>query len=223
MDYHTCSYTQNVLSQKWFDLCPQIDEWNILNPLSSLSLWQFNAIELFPGTRQLVACAAADNVGNSGSGGRLDWGSLSNPPHAVASCPRAHPCCPFACPSCPFFMAMTHATLLPGWTSACLSMLPACPSNLCTDIKWKSRSSNCFRQLLGSRWFLWRVACEDVEFTQPILAHVEFVKVFTWIVKVVTWICQSCYMYSLPFTKQNKTKLKFVQDFQACWLAKRAQ
>ena len=102
MDYHTCPYTQNVLSQKWFDLCPQIDEWNILNPLSPLILWQFNAIKLFPGARQLVACAAADNVGNSGSGGRLDWGSLSNPPHAVASCPRAHPCCPFACPSCPF-------------------------------------------------------------------------------------------------------------------------
>ena len=206
MDYHTCSYTQNVLSQKWFDLCPQIDEWNILNPLSSLSLWQFNAIELFPGTRQLVACAAADNVGNSGSGGRLDWGSLSNPPHAVASCPRAHPCCPFACPSCPFFMAMTHATLLPGWTSACLSMLPACPSNLCTDIKWKSRSSNCFRPLLGSRWFVvWRVKMLSSHNLSLLMLNLSkflrgLLRLLHGFVKVVIYI---------PCPLPNKTKLSW--------------
>ena len=57
-------------------------------------------------------------------------------------------------------------------------------------------------------------ACEDVEFTQPILANVELVDVVTWIVKVVAWICQSCSMYFSPFAKK-KTKLKFVQDFEA--------
>ena len=147
MDYHTCPYTQNVLSQKWFDLCPQIDEWNILNPLSPLILWQFNAIKLFPGARQLVACAAADNVGNSGSGGRLDSSRCC----LLPACPSVLPVC---LSKLPVFMSMTNVPLLPGWTSACLSMLPACPSNRCTDIKWKSRSSNCLRRLLGSRWFL---------------------------------------------------------------------
>ena len=56
---------------------------------------------------------------------------------------------------------------------------------------------------------------EDVEFTQPILANVEFVKVVTWIVKVVTWICQSCYNIFISRPLPNKTKLKFVQDFEA--------
>ena len=81
--------------------CPKNDLICVLKLMNEKYLtpwvhWSFGSL------MQLVACAAADNVGNSGSGGRLDWGSLSNPPHAVASCPRAHPCCPFACPSCPF-------------------------------------------------------------------------------------------------------------------------
>ena len=36
---------------------------------------------------------------------------------------------------------------------------------------------------------------------------------YTKFVKVVTNICQSCYLYFLP----NQTKLRFDQDFVACW------
>ena len=51
-------------------------------------------------------------------------------------------------------------------------------------------------------------ACEDVEFTQPILANVELVDVVTWIVKVVAWICQSCSMYFSPVAKKNQAEVQ---------------
>ena len=97
-------------------------------------------------------------------------------------------------------------------------------------ISIKPKSNHCLALVTKSlgRWCCWDFndvaqTSEDVEFTQPILANVEFVKVVTWIVKVVTWICQSCYNIFISRPLPNKTKLKFVQDFEARWMAKSAQ
>ena len=69
-------------------------------------------------------------------------------------------------------------------------------------------------------WICWscQICCLDL------LLH-EFVKVVLCIsltksnlligfVDIVTWICQSCFMY---FSQPNQTRLKFNQDFKVFW------
>ena len=75
---------------------------------------------------------------------------------------------------------------------------------------------------LCSRWDLidWLtshcLALSDRHWSLNVAWIVGFVKIDTWISLISNiWICQSCYMYFSPFAKQ--TKLKFEQDFKACW------
>ena len=80
-------------------------------------------------------------------------------------------------------------------------------------------------------WIFWVVKwmCQNWHMDFSKLLH-WFVKIDTWMslifymnlskflhgfVKVVTWICQICFMYYSHLAK--KTKLKFNQDFKACW------
>ena len=59
----------------------------------------------------------------------------------------------------------------------------------------------------------------------PCLSLSSLVKVTKYgFVEIVKWICQSCFMFSLPFTKQNKTDVwpRF-QSFQSCWMSQISQ
>ena len=87
--------------------------------------------------------------------------------------------------------------------------------------KWKghtgqkrlTESSKCSHSLSDPKSYHWLVlsvtfsccwdlvditlACEDAEFTQPLIFNVE----------LDCRICQSCYMYFLPFAKQNESEI----------------
>ena len=66
-----------------------------------------------------------------------------------------------------------------------------------------------------------RCICQSSEMGFFKLSHVymDLSKLIHGIVKVATWICKSCYMVDLFISHPlpNKTKLKFGQDFKACW------
>ena len=55
--------------------------------------------------------------------------------------------------------------------------------------------------------------CSNCQICQS--CYMDLSKLLDGFVKGVTWICQSCSMYFLPFAKKNK--LKIDQDFQGCW------